>query len=528
MPMRAAPLAFASTLLWLSCTGDHGGHGPTGPIEYFTTSTEGLPEAVPMPTYEVEDGDTVILTAAPVKKAIHGRMVRMLAYNGSVPGPLIKAPQGGRITVRFRNRTGLPSTLHPHGLRLENRFDGTPEVHTVADQDSFDYELAFPDPGPFWYHPHVREAYGIDMGLYGNLLVTPRDSAYWLPVHREIPLLLDDVKMNDTGLAPFRKDQADHVMNGRFGNAYLANGDTDLVIPVKLREVIRFPLTNACNTRVLYVGFHERDPLGKYLNRSVRSVGSDMGRFPRHEYPFFTLMAPGERYVVEKFFFDTSTVYLMHVIARPNASPEFRRLATFKVQPDTAPGDLGASFYRPDTSAHAITSLDSFRVDFSKPTDKRITFLAKADHAHLAKKAHDPNGKGVEWEDHDMGGMANAKTTPANFTWVIRDDETRKENHAIDWSFKRGERVKIRVYNDTAGAHAMPHPLHFHGQRFLVVRINGVPNPETELSWKDTYLVGRGETAEILLDASNPGTWMAHCHIAEHLEASMVFHYKVE
>ena len=72
----------------------------------------------------------------------------------------------------------------------------------------------------------------------------------------------------------------------------------------------------------------------------------------------------------------------------------------------------------------------------------------------------------------------------------------------------------------------MPHPIHFHGQRFLVHAVDGRPN--TELAWKDTYLVGRGETADLLLDAWNPGLWMAHCHIAEHLESMMKFNFRVE
>jgi hypothetical protein len=72
----------------------------------------------------------------------------------------------------------------------------------------------------------------------------------------------------------------------------------------------------------------------------------------------------------------------------------------------------------------------------------------------------------------------------------------------------------------------MPHPLHFHGQRFLVVRENGRPTLES-LVWRDTYLIGRGYTVDILLDASNPGDWMFHCHIAEHLEDDMMAHFRV-
>ena len=72
----------------------------------------------------------------------------------------------------------------------------------------------------------------------------------------------------------------------------------------------------------------------------------------------------------------------------------------------------------------------------------------------------------------------------------------------------------------------MQHPIHFHGQRFLVLEDNGLKT--NDFAWKDTVLVPSGHTVDILLDTSNPGNWMAHCHIAEHLEAGMMFAFKVE
>ena len=152
------------------------------------------------------------------------------------------------------------------------------------------------------------------------------------------------------------------------------------------------------------------------------------------------------------------------------------------------------------------------------------------DHAALMKTSAtdhaDPNDLGIEWDEHPTMGRANALSTPENTRWIIRDVATGMENHAIQWSFKRGQRVRIQIHNKPDSMHPMPHPIHFHGQRFLVLSSNGVPN--AQLGWKDTYLVGRGETAELLLDASNPGEWMVHCHIGEHLESMMMFTYRVE
>jgi FtsP/CotA-like multicopper oxidase with cupredoxin domain len=131
---------------------------------------------------------------------------------------------------------------------------------------------------------------------------------------------------------------------------------------------------------------------------------------------------------------------------------------------------------------------------------------------------------GIEWED-DMVAV-NRLTTPANMRWKLVDRETGAENAAIDWRFRVGDRVKIRLLNEMAGDHPMHHPFHVHGAgRFLILSRDGVVEPN--LVWKDTVLVRTGETVDILLDLTNVGLWMAHCHIAEHHESGMMFSFEV-
>jgi FtsP/CotA-like multicopper oxidase with cupredoxin domain len=107
----------------------------------------------------------------------------------------------------------------------------------------------------------------------------------------------------------------------------------------------------------------------------------------------------------------------------------------------------------------------------------------------------------------------------------MRDPATGKENMAVDWSFRRGEVLKLRLFNERRSFHAMQHPIHIHGQRFLVLAVNGVPNEN--LVWKDTVLVPAGSTVDVLLELSNIGRWMLHCHIAEHLSAEMMMAFTV-
>ena len=121
----------------------------------------------------------------------------------------------------------------------------------------------------------------------------------------------------------------------------------------------------------------------------------------------------------------------------------------------------------------------------------------------------------------------NRMTTPANMRWKLVDRETGAENAQIDWTFRVGDQVKIRLVNEMDSDHPMPHPFHVHGAgRFLILARDDVVEPN--LVWKDTVLVRTGETVDILLDVTNPGRWMAHCHIAEHHESGMMFSFNVE
>ena len=90
----------------------------------------------------------------------------------------------------------------------------------------------------------------------------------------------------------------------------------------------------------------------------------------------------------------------------------------------------------------------------------------------------------------------------------------------INWTFRMGDLSRIRIRNDPTVTHAMAHPLHFHGQRFLVIARNGVANDN--LAWKDTAVLPAGESMDILLELSNPGRWMFHCHVSEHLGTGMM------
>lgn len=518
----------ACALALLAGCFDDGGKS-TGPSDRFPTSTAGLGFAEAPGNLGPADGDTLILTAAPVKKTLKGVEVRMLGYNGSIPGPTIRVKQGSRLVLRIRNQTGFPSSLHSHGIRMQSPYDGAAITAAAAipDGGSFDYVLTFPDAGLFWYHPHFRADYAVEMGLYGNFLVTPADTGFWRPVDREQILMLDDFFLDpDRGTSSFQTATVDRNMMGRFGNLYLINGDTSFSMTVKRKERVRFLATNSSNARVVNLGF--LDPAGAVSK--IKIVGSDNGPYEWYDTATSTTVAPSERKIFEACF-DKAGTYLLtnHMLKGQFTKDSTDYLGVVTVLEDSVATGYGDGFLGDEGSAAAKRSIDSVRsyADPAVPPAKQILFTGTMTMAQKRSAQPDPisiEGKGIEWYDHMA--LMNEISNPGNMKWIIRDLETKLENHSISWTFKKGDKVKIRITNDPAASHPMPHPIHFHGQRFLITAVNGKRN--LNMAWKDTYLVGTNEVTDILLDAGNPGDWMAHCHIAEHHESMMMFHFKVE
>lgn len=507
----------------------------------FATATSGLPHAKTSEMVQLKNGDTFNLTASLVQKDIHGKSIKMLAYNGMIPGPLIKVPQNSQITVHFTNNTDVPTTIHSHGVRLDNAFDGVPDSTqpVIPVGGSFDYTLKFPDAGLFWYHPHVREDYAQALGLYGNFLVEPTDVAYWSPVNQEVLLMLSDILLNTDGsIVPYDQNNSDHTLMGRYGNVLLANGQTNYQLQAKTGEVIRFYLTNAANARPLNIAIP---------NAKLKLVGGDNGKYERETFVDSVILGPSERAAIEVLF-DKSGQYILQ-----NKTPDKTySLGTISVTSQVGTPSFVSQFNTLRTNQDVIKGIDPFRSSFAKAVDKNLTLTVNwsdmgnmnmggsngstgmhmmgngmmmsngAMGSHMMPDGSMMGGGGpIEWED-TMMGMASDKNT---VQWKIVDQDTGKATEDISWNFKVGDKIKVKIFNDPNSAHPMQHPIHFHGQRFLVLSTNGVRNDN--LVWKDTVLIGSGETVELLIDMSNPGTWMAHCHIAEHLEDGMMFSYKV-
>jgi FtsP/CotA-like multicopper oxidase with cupredoxin domain len=573
----------------------------------FSTETSGLTDAARSETIDLTDGAECQLTISPVRKRLGDDTVRMLGYNGSIPGPTLRVPEGSEIQVDVHNDGDLEATVHWHGLRLENSSDGTHETQRpIPIGGDFSCRVRFPDAGLYWYHPHIREDYGQEMGLYGNVVVVPRDPDYWPKVHRELVLTLDDVLIEEGKVAPFSRTETTYAAMGRFGNLLLIAGEPHLDLSAKRGEVIRLYLTNTANTRVFNVAVP---------SARMKLVGGDSGRVEHEQFVDSVILAPSERVIVDVMLDRPGKVVLEH------RTPERTYpLADIVVGEDRAEPSLESAFAELRTNSEFAEERARLEAELEAAPDKVLAFVAEMDmeapslaageelvytcpmhpdvvsqepgrcpqcgmkllpaaaptgyacpmhpdvtseqpdrcpkcgmklvpaalvesgahghehhHEHADESSehdhdhgdggHEHVAGGIEWED-DMVDV-NRLTTPTNTRWKLIDRSSGHENHAITWRFRVGDRVKIRLLNEMDSDHPMHHPFHVHGAgRFLILARDG--QPEENLVWKDTVLVRTGETVDILLDVTNPGRWMAHCHIAEHHESGMMFSFDVE
>ncbi len=496
----------------------------------FSASVRNLPLAKQSEVVELKDGDAYSLTASVIKKAIKGTDVKMLAYNGSIPGPLIKVPQGAEITLNFKNETDVDSTIHSHGVRVENQFDGVPDVtqKAVKPGGSFVYTITFPDAGMFWYHPHLREDYAQELGLYGNFLVVPKEKDYWAEVDREEALFVDDLLIEDLPagrqggqIAPFSRATVDHALMGRFGNVMLVNGDDKYRLAVKQGERVRFYITNAANTRVFNLSIP---------NARMKLVGADNGKYEREEWVDSVVLSPSERAIVE-IWFDTAGDYQI-IHKTPEKTYTMGTIAVSK-RPVTV-----SYFLIPRVNQDVINSLNPLRPLFGKLPDKELSLSIDMSGMMEGEGHMMPDGSTMQNSDMMMGGndeekieweddmaMMNSMATNKTAKWKFIDTATKKENRDIDWQFQKGEKVKLRLFNDPKSQHPMQHPIHLHGQRFLILATNDVPT--ANLVFKDTVLVQKGDTVDIFVEMENPGKWLIHCHIPEHMEAGMMLGFTV-
>lgn len=377
---------------------------------------------------------------------VEGRKTDVYAYNGQIPGPFIWGKLGDTRKIKVVNNLDVPTSVHWHGLQLENVEDGVPEVtqEPIAPGERYEYIIEFRNPGLYWYHSHVDANEQVESGLQGAILVSEEN------IETNV-LVLDDVLVGQD--YQFREFDLS-FMHGRFGNIMLVNGENNPEIKLKNN---RIHLVNTANARSFNIQFNGKE---------FEVVGMDIGSSERYMTNVLTIH-PGERYEILLPEELGSEIRLEHYTNRGSV-----RLADLKI----------------DEESFLELEREEFQVPFN---------LEK-----LLDRAPDE-------EVYLKGFVKNRE-----LFWTINDKYYPENPEKFEVS--EGSTVKMRIKN-TQG---QPHPMHLHGQKFLIIARNGVP--EENLGWKDTVMVWGGEEVDIVFIAEERGKWVFHCHILEHAEAGML------
>ena len=409
-------------------------------------------------------------------------------YDGIVPGPLLRLKRGEELKVRLLNQLPEPTVVHWHGLRLPNAMDGVPHLtqEPIAPGTSFDYRFVAPDAGTFWYHTHFRSSGQLGRGLYGALIV---DEPEPVAVDRDVLLVLDDWRLTDAGAiheASFGSFH-DAAHAGRLGQYLTVNSLDTQDISVRSNQRLRLRLVNAANARVMTLRLHRHratviamdgqpsEPLNARDGRVTLGPGArvdlmvDANLQPGSTAPLVLEYGRGEELTVARL------VYQATALERP--------------APLGDPKPLPAN-----------------------PLPQRMDFVG-------ALRLEVPMDGGA------MGGMmggtgAGGINPRAGMFWALAGRSSTGHDGPPLFRVTRGRTVVLHFPNRTA----FPHAMHVHGHHFrLLDRLDDGWKPY----WLDTVLIDPRRSARIAFVADNPGKWLIHCHMIEHMETGMAAWFEV-
>jgi len=412
-------------------------------------------------------------------------------YDGQVPGPVLKVRQNDTLRVRLNNELPQPTSVHWHGIRIDNAMDGSPLVQTpVEPGESFDYSFSSPDAGTFWYHTHTRGFEQLTRGLYGALIIeesTPLKEKF----DDDIVLIVDDWMLDKEGQIDEDSIGSMHSMShgGRTGNWASVNGVNKPNIKVTPGARVRMRLINTCNARILDIVLPEMDAWTVALDgQPVSPVKLDKP----------LMLAPGQRADL--------------AVDIPVDMPE-RRI--FGIQ---LPKSVYDGAYLVAGGSPAL-----------KPRENPPSPLPDNPMAETRLDLDNAHKVALGMQGGAMGQMREAKIggKTEDIRTLVRRGKVWAFNGAVDgdtaepmFEVPRGTTVTIDINNDTA----WPHAMHLHGHHFR--QIDSASGKELG-PWRDTHLMERGEQHTIALVADNPGDWLIHCHMVEHAASGMTGWFKV-
>lgn len=407
------------------------------------------------------------LIAAPLDlELVAGHNTPAWGYGGQAPGVELRSRQGDWLRVRFINKLDEPTTIHWHGIRVPLEMDGVPYVSQlpVLPGEYFDYRFKTDDAGSFWYHPHLSSAQQLGRGLVGPLIVEEREPTGF---RHEKVLSLKTWHVDQEGAFTAFSVPREAAREGTRGRLTTINGKPLPTVDLPAGQVVRLRILNLDNT----VTYRLNLPGAKVRIYSLDGhpvEPRDLGK----EY----WLGPGMR------------IELAIKVPAEGTELPLRngplRLATLKsVASSEAPGDWPAALPANPVPVPDLEKAEVLRFNFEWA-------------ATLVSAAGQPNNY---WQINGKAWDINDKTCADRPIARLK-----KDGHYI---------FELRNMAQYL------HPIHLHGMAFKVLdsdRKSIVPY------FTDTYLLGKNETARIALVAENPGIWMFHCHVIDHMETGLM------
>ncbi|MGR3549504.1 multicopper oxidase family protein [Pseudooceanicola sp.] len=405
------------------------------------------------------------------------------SYGGTIPGTPLHARQGERLRRRLVNELPVATSVHWHGIRIDNAMDGVAGLtqDPVAPGETFDYDFVLPDAGTYWYHAHTNSMEQVARGLSGPLIIA--EAASDAPdVDRDEVLMLDDWLLNpEDGQIVDNFDNAMTLSHGgRMGNLIGTNAQYDYTLPVKTNERLRLRLINAANARIF----------GLRLE-GVTGWTIALDGMPLEEPEPLTgpiILAPAQR--IDLIIDVTADEGDTAGILRRDDEDTWRPQAIFPVRGRASKSKRAAPSALPPNP----------RMDMPNLADARPLDMPMEGGAMGRMRGGRMGGGMMGFRDLMQAGQF----------WSLAGQIGLDETPFARLS--RGEPARMTITNDTV----FPHAMHLHGMHFRTIATDGTPGP-----MRDTVLVLPNEKIEIAFTADNPGKWLFHCHMLGHAASGM-------
>ncbi len=457
----------------------------------MSTVVPGRP-AIPLSSLTEAPGSEPVRAFTLTAEVSHVDGYEAWTYNGTVPGPELRVTQGDRVRVTLVNHLPASTTIHWHGLTLPDAEDGVAGVtqDAVPTGGTYTYEFVVNEPGTYWYHSHQDTSNQVPRGLYGALVVEPKQGPAYDHDYT--------VAIGDLG----------------GGQVVAANGITgELHLNAKPGETVRLRIINA--TQGSMVGTPEQLALFGAPYKVIALDGHDLNQ-PGALGPEQLPVGEGQRYDLAFTMPASGQVRLLDALnSQVNAPldffgqlgklfgqlPQHAEWVSIGDGPDVLPSFAGSG-------PSATLSIDSL------PIFDLTGYGAPSPDPLMSRTSFDVDKQLVISNDHGFYDgsfafihMINGKASPNADPIIVRP----------------GQVVRLTFVNDTD----FYHPMHIHGHVFTVLSKNGKALTGSPVH-QDSVLIGPHETWQVAFVADNPGLWMIHCHVLIHAASglSMMLSYE--